>query len=687
MTWRQRFVVIWLVVFLIASGRADNYQQKTQSDRGLTTVRSGTTLDGRGKLWAVVIGVSSYKNLSPEQQLRFAHRDAQEFAAFLRSPYGGSFPSNQLKLLVNQEATLPAIRTALGTWLPRSAEADDVVYIFFAGHGVVEGERDGYLLPYDADPQNLYATALPIAEVDRLITERIKARTIILIADACHAGRLGWAARNAEQQMLVNRYLEEIGKSGTGVFRLLGSRANERSFEDTRWGGGHGAFTYFLLQGLKGKADGDQDGVVRAAELLDYLSRVVPEETQALQHPRAAGSVEARLPLAVLRAEPARDSLIAAPQLVALEVHGTPGSEVYLNNTYRGRIRPSGVLVIEGIPSGSHEVSIDPPNAESFTQTIALAAARTILDLRVILPERAASRSSPLVTQIRQAIDRQMVLEPGGAWTLFQQLIRETPAEPQRASLEIALSRALEEIGQQAINDYVHAPISQLRRDTFHRAAQAFTYLKSFRPADPQLEAKRLFCEGRALIVESKPEAAIALLEQAISLDPKAAHAYNALGVAYEKRGKNDKAREAFTRAAELAPQWSLPRFHLGLLHYARGQKEKAEREFQTALQLDPRYPYLRWHLARLYREQARYAEAERELLELLRFTPGYSLAYAELGLIYEANRLYDKACAAFSTYSQLEPHAPDREAVGRRKESVCEMANRRAPSLKRPEQ
>ncbi len=685
MTWKQRFAAIWLVVSLIASGWADNYQQRPQSDRGLTTVRSGAALDGRGRLWAVVIGVSSYQNLSPDQQLRFAHRDAQEFAAFLRSPYGGGFPSNQLKLLVNQEATLSAIRTAMGTWLPRSAEPGDVAYIFFAGHGVVEGERDGYLLPYDADPQNLYATALPIAEVDRIITERIKARTIILMADACHAGRLGWAARNAEQQMLVNRYLEEVGKSGAGVFRLLGSRATERSFEDPRWGGGHGVFTYFLLQGLRGKADSDQDGMVRAAELLDYLSRVVPEETQALQHPRAAGSVEPRLPLAVLRAEPARDSLIAASQLVVLEVHGTPGSEVYLNNAYRGRIRPSGVLVIEGIRSGSHEVSIDPPNAEAFTQTIALAAARTILDLRAILPERAASRSSPLVAQIRQAIDRQMVLEPGGAWTLFQQLIRETPAEPQRASLEIALSRALEEIGQQAINNYIHAPISQLRRDMFHRAAQAFTYLKSLSPADPQLEARRLFCEGRALIVESKPEAAIALLEQSISLDPKAAHAYNALGVAYEARGKNDKARESFTRAAQLAPQWSLPRFHLGLLHYARGQRDKSERELQTAVQLDPRYPYLRWHLARLYREQARYAEAERELLELLRFTPGYSLAYAELGLIYEANRLYDKACAAFNTYLQLEPQTLDREAVSRRKESVCERANRRAPSLKRP--
>src|SRR5215472_17222419 len=83
-------------------------------------IRSGGALDGRGRLWAVVIGVSSYKNLKPEDQLEFAHRDAQDFAAFLGSPIGGGFPSSQLTLLINQAATLSAIRSALGTTLPRS---------------------------------------------------------------------------------------------------------------------------------------------------------------------------------------------------------------------------------------------------------------------------------------------------------------------------------------------------------------------------------------------------------------------------------------------------------------------------------------------------------------------------------------------------------------------------------------
>src|SRR5262245_13752434 len=83
-------------------------------------------LDGRGKLWAVVIGVSRYKNLAPKSQLEFAHRDAEDFAAFLQSPKGGGYPQSQLTLLTNQAATLSAIRSALGTTLPHSVEPDDM---------------------------------------------------------------------------------------------------------------------------------------------------------------------------------------------------------------------------------------------------------------------------------------------------------------------------------------------------------------------------------------------------------------------------------------------------------------------------------------------------------------------------------------------------------------------------------
>jgi len=751
--------VLWLTILAANSllqvyafqGKTQPTSAAAQADRGLNVrqVASGVAPDGKGQLWAVIVGISSYKNVPPEGQLRFAHRDAEELSAFLRSPRGGGFPSNHIKLLLNQDATLSAMRTAIGTWLVRSAEPDDVIYIFFAGHGVVEGETDGYLLAHDSDPQNLYATALQVSELDRIITQRLRARIIVLMADACHAGQLGWASRGTTtERALISNYLDEVGKSGAGVFRLLASRANERSFEDSRWGGGHGAFTHFMLEGLKGKGDRDKDGFVRVGELIDYLSAIVPEETRALQHPRFAGSVDARLPLSVPGTEGPRNSGDSGNPVrtYSLEVRGTAGSEVYVDSSYRGKIRSNGVLLIEDLSPNRHEVSVDPPNAESFTQSVLLVAAKTVLELksgaagpksatvtttaspsttaatttakpgvsgpprpkptREPVPpvngsstvngpspiDRPAPASSPLVARIKEAVTRNRVLEPDGAWQLYRQLVRDTPSEPQRANIEISLTSLLEEIGQQAINAYVRSSVLQLKASDFRRAADAFRYLLTLTPGDGQLETKQLFCEARVAIDEGKNQEAIASLNKAISLDPRAGHCYNALGVAYEKQKDNERAVEAFKRAAELAPQWSFPRLHLGIQYYERRKMDRAEGEFEAAARLDPRDPYAGWWLVRVYRERGRYPEAEAAALNLIRTLPEFASVHVELGQIYEAMKQYARAAAEFDTYLRLAPKAPDamfiRYDAARIQEFAAKnrrLAENKQPTLKRP--
>ena len=741
--------VLLAVTILPGLPLKNSVQAHPQDSRALSVRRvgDGTAPDGRGKLWAVVVGISSYKNIPPEGQLRFAHRDAEQLAAFLRTPGGGGFPASHIKLLLNQEATVAAIRTAIGTWLVRSVEPDDVVYVFFAGHGVVEGDTEGYLLAYDSDPQNLYATALPTSELDRTITQKLRARIVVLMADACHAGQIGWASRGtATERALIANYLDEVGKSGAGVFRLLASRADERSFEDARWGGGHGAFTHFLLEALKGKADRDQDGFVRAGELLNYISEVVPEETKALQHPRMTGSFDPRLPLSILGKEkPVAPPAASIPAgVVQLEVRGLAGSEVYVDDAYRGKIRPNGLLVIDQLSAGQHQVSVESPGAEPFTKTVSLTAVKTVLDVKSLereqkiaaagavksppptasagketpprptrpnplppapatgspprpltsapsTPAPSVPKSSPLVGQIATAMARNQVLEPNGAWTLYNQLIRETPNEPLRANVEISISTALEEIGQQAINSYVRSSVLHLRAAEFRRGAQAFACLRTLNPAEAQLEAKQLFCEARVAIDETRNKDAIAALKRAISLDPKAGYLYNALGVAYEKEKDDDKAQEAFKRAAELAPQWSFPRLHLAIQYQLRGRVDKAEEEFLAAVRLDPRDPFARWWLVRHYRERASWSEAERVAIELIRMAPAFASVHAELGIIYEATREYGRAAASFETYLRLAPSAADarftRYDVQQIREAVIRnqrQSDKKAPKMKK---
>ena len=663
-----------LALVLIAFSANVLAQKAPKQERALTVVQtSGETLDGKGKLWAVVIGVSSYRNLNKEQQLQYAHRDAQDFAAFLRSPNGGGFPANQVTVMLNQDATVSAMRSALGTALPRSVEPDDVVVIFFAGHGVVEGDRDGYLLAHDSDPQNLYATAMPIAELDRIVTERIKARSVILIADACHAGKLGWTSRSTETQTMVNRYLDEVGKSGQGVLRILGSRADQRSYEGEQWGGGHGVFTHFLLKGLKGEADKDKDGFVRAAEVLEYLSEMVPKETKSLQHPRAAGSIDPRLPLAVLskgapvitkpvvtKPEPEKPSTAS----VTLEIRGLPGSDVYLNNSFKGKIRPNGSLIIEQLKPGQHDFSVDSPGASTITQKLSLAAERTILNVKTAAP--ATPPNSPLVAQIQQSLASKNI---GQAWQQYQQLLQTAPQEPSRKALEITFSSIFEAIGQQAISNYVQASINTVSRHSFRQGAEAFRLLKSLNATDPTIEAKYLFCEGRALIEENRAQEAVTVLQQALKLDPRAAYSWNALGYAYERRQDKNKAFDAYKRAAELAPAWAAPSFHVGDHYFQQKKFDQAERAFSQAVRCDPSTLEPRLMLVRAARFSRQFDKAEAEAKDILQKFPAQANpylpeTYLELAQIYETSGRYAEALKAFETILRIAPNRNDHDRI-----------------------
>src|SRR5689334_14716974 len=74
------------------------------------------------KMVAVVIGISKYAKLGGGQQLQFADRDALLIAESLKK---AGVSADNLRVLVGQEATVAAIKSALGTWLARTAAADD----------------------------------------------------------------------------------------------------------------------------------------------------------------------------------------------------------------------------------------------------------------------------------------------------------------------------------------------------------------------------------------------------------------------------------------------------------------------------------------------------------------------------------------------------------------------------------
>ena len=293
-------------------------------------------LRDKGTRWALVVGISQHANLGSGAQLQFAHRDAEEFAGFLLSAGGGALPPSQVKLLTNEKATLGAIRAELHGWLPKVAGPGDVVYVFFAGHGVVAERGEAYFVAHDSDPQNLHATGLGFREVEETLGRRLRAGQVVLLADSCHAGQLGTAGFAP-----AGEELEKFGDRS--VLKLLASRPSERSFEDARFNAG--VFTHMLLEGLRGGADADGDRVVRVGEAIEYVTKRVAAETGERQNPRVAGQFDGRLALAVVPEQPTGGSL-------ALEVRGPMGAGVWVDHLYRGRLGVGGRIRVDGLAAG-----------------------------------------------------------------------------------------------------------------------------------------------------------------------------------------------------------------------------------------------------------------------------------------------------------------------------------------------
>lgn len=262
-------------------------------------------LSSKGAKYAVVIGISKYQHGGAGlPNLKYADRDAQAFLDFLKSPRGGGFPEENIQVLLNEKATLQNVHTALRTFLTKPAENDTVV-IFLAGHGDEDpnDNRNLYFLTYDTDPDNMGGTALLMSELQDAFQRIIKARRVITFADSCHSfGLSGQRAHvTRKENNLINQYLTKYASAGERAV-ITASDISEESKEDERWGGGHGVFTYYLLQGLQGSADLDHDGNVTVGELFTYVNAQVLKATGGSQRPRivngAAESVALSGPMA-----------------------------------------------------------------------------------------------------------------------------------------------------------------------------------------------------------------------------------------------------------------------------------------------------------------------------------------------------------------------------------------------------
>jgi peptidoglycan/xylan/chitin deacetylase (PgdA/CDA1 family)/uncharacterized caspase-like protein len=228
---------------------------------------------GYASSWAIVVGVDGYPKWP---HLQYAVRDAEGVGQTLVQKFG--FAPDHVITLKNEQATrrniLAAFHDLAGHDVTGGLQSNDRVFVFFAGHGATRklssGRDLGYIIPYDADPENLASDAIPMTEIQN-IAESLPAKHVLFVMDACYSG-LGLTRGGANAAFLRDN-ARRLGR------QMLTAGGTDQMVSD---GGpnGHSVFTWTLLQGLGGKADLNGDGLITATELAAYVAPAVASVSQ-----------------------------------------------------------------------------------------------------------------------------------------------------------------------------------------------------------------------------------------------------------------------------------------------------------------------------------------------------------------------------------------------------------------------
>lgn len=311
-----------------------------------------------GDLYAVVVGVSRYEN-SRVPALKFSVRDAKDFAEFLKSQKK-LFRNIHLTLLTDEQATDKEVKKHLWYRL-RKAGRNDTVILFFSGHGSDDPNIPGafFFLTYEADPDYLQATAINMTGLEFL--QRLDTQRVVLIADTCHAG--GFSVQGSRNvRGALNEFVEKF-KDSEGRVILTSARADQISLEKSDIG--NGVFTYYLIKGLKGEADGNKDGVVSLREAYEYVYEKTKNETKGIQHPQLEGRVVGVFPMSFVGPTGTKLELVTDPPQVDISLREKSRFRFVKRSDVQGRVvlkdMPLGdAIIVKLSKPGWKDVILDP---------------------------------------------------------------------------------------------------------------------------------------------------------------------------------------------------------------------------------------------------------------------------------------------------------------------------------------
>jgi hypothetical protein len=225
-------------------------------------------IDVKSKL-GLLVGINKYEDplISP---LNFSVNDVEGLYEILIDPEKGKCNKDDIELLSDNNYEKPTRNKIVSKLrrICRRAEPRDIILFYFSGHGY---EKDGkpYLLCSDTYLNAVEETAIPV-EVIRKTMEESDARVKIIILDACHSGMIKGVKDSGK---MTEQLFKAFFPPPQGFAVLSSCKLGEYSYEWSEKE--HSVFSYYLLEGLKGGADKDEDGIVTLIDAYQFTSENV----------------------------------------------------------------------------------------------------------------------------------------------------------------------------------------------------------------------------------------------------------------------------------------------------------------------------------------------------------------------------------------------------------------------------
>jgi len=596
------------------------------------------------KTYAVVIGIASYENKNI-RQLVYSDKDAQLFAQWLQSSSGGNVPLSNIRILLNEQATIAAIYNALD-WLKEQCNEGDEVYFYFSGHGDVETvdqKNKGYLLAYNTPPHNYPNNAVSVEQLNtdaNFLTLQKKAK-IIIITDACHSGKLAgdffkgrqWVAQQL-QQVLNNE------------IRMASCAADEEAAEGEFWDGGRGVFSYYLLRGLYGLADKMKDGQITFAEIQEYVEASIKRDEflQLLKHKQAP--VTDGNPLLVL----SKVDTSTIPQF-----QKTKTTEEIIREPIDNFFNHAATYPLENFIAFD---SLPPLTENTFANYII---------------EQCIIQDTIEQTYTEQTGEKKIYLNAYSdtLQMLRKQLLTNTSLQKQ---FNERFAELVQNNAQSMINAYLNGEEAELeKRQYYYSGARnykdflpmikvALTLIPSNHHLAGVLQINMHYLSGvlaRLQLATSKKKdslvkAAFRHQYKTLELEPYAAYVHNELANLYVHQKKFDSAQYHFDFASAMASTWAIPWSNQIRMNLMLKNNKKATMALHKADSLQPNLSYVYMNAGILMEREQKPLEAMSYYLRASKLNKVHYLPFERLGYLYLQAGDYQNANRYFSSAASL---------------------------------